>query len=62
MKVIEGDKWHGTTSFCGPSTTYETVVRPMVFTRRRGSGIDLHRSPAGTLHTGINMKNSKPLD
>ncbi|MBW6532598.1 hypothetical protein KZ820_17795 [Sphingomonas sp. RRHST34] len=62
MKIIEGDKWHGTTSYFGPSTTYETVVRPMVFTRRRGAGIDLHRSPAGTLHTSINIKDPKPLN
>jgi len=62
MKIIEGDKWHGTTSYFGPSTTFETVVRPMVFTRQRGSGIDLHRSPAGTLHTSINIKDPTPLD
>ena len=62
MKVIEGDKWHGPQRFFGPSTTFETVVRPMVFTKRRGNGIDLHRSPAGTLYTTINIRNPKPLN
>ncbi|WP_242121233.1 hypothetical protein [Sphingomonas lacusdianchii] len=62
MRVIEGDKWHGPVRFFGPSTTYETVVRPMVFTRQKGSGIDLHRSPTGTLHTRINITDPKPLN
>jgi hypothetical protein len=44
------------------SATYETVVRPMVFTRRTSRMIDLHRSPAGNLHTNINFTNPKPLN
>lgn len=62
MKVIEGDKWHGTTDYFGPSTTFETVIPPMIFTRRQGSGINLHRTPTGTLRTSINFSNPKPLN
>lgn len=62
MKIIEGDKWHGLTTWFGTSTTYETVVRPMVFTRRTSRMIDLNRSPAGNLHTRINFTNPKPLN
>jgi len=62
MKIIEGDKWHGPTKWFGTSTTYETVVQPMVFTRRASRMIDLHRSPAGNLHTSINFTNPKPLN
>ena len=60
MKIIEGDKWHGLTKWFGPSTTYETVVRPMIFTRRTSRMIDLHRTPTGNLHTSIN--NPGPLN
>lgn len=62
MRIVEGDKWHGLTTWFGASTTYETVVRPMVFTRRRFHMIDLHRSPAGNLRTSININNPKPLN
>jgi hypothetical protein len=62
MKIIEGDKWHDLTKWFGPSTTYETVVRPMIFARRSIHAIDLHRSPAGNLHTSINITNPEPLN
>ena len=62
MRIVEGDKWHGLTRWFGASTTYETVVRPMVFTRRWYPTINLHRSPAGNLHTSINIHNPKPLN
>ena len=62
MNIIEGDKWHSPTTWFGTSTTYETVVRPMVFTRRTSRMIDLRRSPAGNLHTSINFTNPKPLN
>ncbi len=62
MKIIEGDKWHGLTNWFGSSTTYETVVRPMIFDHRSIQTIDLHRSPAGNLHTSINITNPKPLN
>jgi hypothetical protein len=62
MKIIEGDKWHGLTNWFGSSTTYETVVRPMIFAHRSIQTIDLHRSLAGNLHTSINITNPKPLN
>ena len=62
MKIIEGDKWHGLKKWFGTSTTYDTVVRPMVFTRRTSRMIDLRRLPAGNLHTSINFTNPKPLN
>lgn len=62
MKIVEGDRWQGATRYFGPSTTYETVVRPMVFTHASGNGVDLHRSPGGNLHTSINITDPKPLD
>lgn len=60
MKIIEGDKWHGLTKWFGPSTTYVTVVRPMIFTRQTSRMIDLHRTPTGNLHTSVN--NLGPLN
>lgn len=62
MKLIEGDKWHGPVRYFGPSTNYETVAIPMVFTQEKGSGIDLHRSPTGNLYTAINIRNPEPLN
>lgn len=62
MKLVEGDKWHGPTEFFGPSTTFETVKRPVTIEPRGGFTIDLHRSPAGNLHTSINLQNPEPLD
>ena len=62
MKIIEGDRWHGLTKWFGTSTTYETVVKPMVFEKHTIHGIDLHRTPAGNLHTTINFRNPKPLN
>lgn len=62
VKIIEGDKWHGLNKWFGPSTTYETVVRPMTFTRLRYHTINLHRSPAGNLPTKINITDPEPLN
>lgn len=62
MKLIEGDKWHGPTDFFGPSTTFETVKKPVTIEPRGGFTVDLHRSPAGNLHTSINLQNPDPLD
>ena len=62
MKIIEGDKWHGLTMWFGRSTTYETVVRPMISTQRTSRMIDLHRSQTGNLLTSINITNPNPLN
>nr|WP_246848371.1 hypothetical protein [Sphingomonas beigongshangi] len=61
MRVIEGDRWHGPVKFFGPSTTYESVVKLMTFTRRHFAGIDLHRRPDGTLKTRIKIGDPPPL-
>lgn len=61
MKVAEGQRWHGPTAFFGSSTTYETVVPLMVFTRQRGNGIDLHRRVDGTLPTRPNWRGPDSL-
>lgn len=62
MEVIEGHNWHGPERYFGASTTYETVMRPMIFTRSQRDGIDLHRSRAGDLRTSANLTDPKPLD
>ncbi len=61
MQVIEGDKWHGPEKYFGSTTTFETVSREMTFSERHGSGIDLHRSRAGNLHTRTNFSAPEPL-
>jgi hypothetical protein len=61
MRVIEGDKWHGPVKFFGPSTTYESIVKLMTFTRRHFGGIDLHRRPDGTLKTRVKIGDPPPL-
>jgi hypothetical protein len=53
MRLIEGQKWHGTTRFFGPNTSYETVAELMTFEARRGRIIDLHRRPDGNLPTRL---------
>lgn len=55
LKVAEGRRWYGPGRFFGRSMTYETAVATMRFTRREGKGIDLHRTPAGDLHTRTNI-------
>ncbi|WP_313325840.1 hypothetical protein [Sphingobium yanoikuyae] len=62
MRIIEGDKWHGRGRFFGPSTTYETVVKPMTFTATTSNGFDLHRRPGGKLHTRVNLTDPPALD
>jgi hypothetical protein len=62
MQVIEGDKWHGPEKYFGSTTTFETVSRKMTFSDGHGSGIDLHRSRAGNLHTRTNFSAPQPLN
>lgn len=61
MQLVEGDKWHGPVRYFGPSTTYETVIQDMTFSKRQGNGVDLHRSPTGKLPTRANLTNPKAL-
>lgn len=53
MRLIEGQKWHGTTRYFGPNTSYETVAELMTFEPRSGHIIDLHRKPDGNLKTRL---------
>ncbi|OYX60060.1 MAG: hypothetical protein B7Y89_17120 [Novosphingobium sp. 32-60-15] len=59
MRLIEGQKWHGTTRYFGPNTSYETVAELMTFEPRSGHIIDLHRRPGGNLRTQLML--SRPL-
>ena len=59
MRLIEGQKWHGTTRYFGPNTSYETVAELMTFEPRSGHIIDLHRRPGGNLKTQLML--SRPL-
>jgi hypothetical protein len=54
LKIAEGQRWYGE-RFFGTSMTYETAVEDVILTRRQGFGIDLHRTPAGTLRTRPNF-------
>jgi hypothetical protein len=51
LKVAEGQRWFGDERFFSTSMTFETAVDQINLTPERGGGIDLHRTPAGTLMT-----------
>ena len=61
MRVIEGQKWHGTRDFFGPNTQFETVAQLMEFSPARGNGIDLHRRLDGNLKTRMMLTRPEPL-
>ncbi len=61
MRVIEGQKWHGTRDFFGPNTQFETVAQLMEFSAARGNGIDLHRRVVGNLKTRMMLTRPEPL-
>jgi hypothetical protein len=61
VKLVEGDKWHGRSRYFGSSTTSDTVIATMSFSRRLTLGIDLHRRPDGNLPTRPDLFNPKPL-
>lgn len=61
MRLIEGRAWYGQARYFGPSTRYETVRALQKFTAERGGGIDLRRSPAGTMHTKSEWRSPPPL-
>ena len=61
MRLIEGYRWYGPARFFGPATRFETVRALQRFTRERGGGIDLRRSPAGTMHTRTEWRSPPPL-
>ncbi|HEX7855033.1 MAG TPA: hypothetical protein VF503_15190 [Sphingobium sp.] len=49
MRLIEGQKWHGTTRHFGPDTSCETVAELITFAPRSGHIIDLPRRADGNL-------------
>jgi len=59
MRLIEGQRWHGTTRYFGPNTSYETVADLMTFEPRSGHIVDLHRRPDGNLKTRVML--SRPV-
>lgn len=61
MRLIEGQKWHGTTRYFGPNTSYETVAELMTFEPRSGHVIDLHRRPDGNLRTRLMLGRPEKL-
>lgn len=61
MRLIEGQKWHGTERWFGPNTSFETVVKPMTFERRATRIIDLRRRRDGNLKTRLNVSSPEPL-
>ncbi|MDF0490593.1 hypothetical protein PX554_20890 [Sphingomonas sp. H39-1-10] len=61
MRLIEGKKWHGTTRYFGPNTSYETVAELMTFEPRSGHIIDLHRKPDGNLKTRLMLSQPEKL-
>jgi hypothetical protein len=61
MRLIEGQKWHGTTRYFGPNTSYETVAELMTFEPRSGHIIDLHRRPDGNLKTRLMLGRPESL-
>lgn len=61
MRLIEGRTWYGRVHFFGPPTRFETVRALQTFTPERGGGIDLRRSPAGTVRTISEWQSPPPL-
>lgn len=61
MRLIEGQKWHGTARYFGPNTSYETVAELMTFEPRSGHIIDLHRRPDGNLKTRLMLSRPEKL-
>ena len=61
MRIIEGRKWHGTESYFGPNTQFETVIKLMTFPKHGGAGIDLRRRIDGNLHTRPMLSDPEPL-
>lgn len=61
MRLIEGQKWHGTTRYFGRNTSYETVAELMTFEPRSGHIIDLHRRPDGNLKTRLMLSRPEKL-
>ncbi|MFD1103576.1 MULTISPECIES: hypothetical protein [Sphingobium] len=61
MKLVEGQKWHGTRKFFGPNTSFRTVADLMTFTRSSGQLINLRRRPDGNMPTRPDWFGPEPL-
>jgi len=61
MRLIEGQRWHGTTRYFGPNTSYETAAELMTFEPRVGHVVDLHRRPDGNLKTRLMLSRPESL-
>lgn len=61
VRLIEGQKWHGTKRYFGSNTSYETVAHLMAFEPRGGREIDLHRRPGGNLKTRLMLTRPEQL-
>lgn len=61
LKLVEGQKWHGTAEFFGPNTSYETAAALITFSRSGGRAIDLRRRPDGNMPTRPDWSGPEPL-
>lgn len=61
LRLIEGQKWHGTTRYFGPNTSYETAAELMTFKPNTGHIVDLHRRPDGNLKTRLMLSRPESL-
>ncbi|MFV3484839.1 hypothetical protein ACNJI5_21255, partial [Mycobacterium tuberculosis] len=61
MRLIEGQRWHGTSRFFGPNTSYETAAELLTFEPSAGHVIDLNRRPDGNLKTRMMLSGPKRL-
>lgn len=61
MRLIEGQRWHGTSRYFGPNTSYETAAELLTFEPSAGHIIDLNRRPDGNLKTKMMLSGAKRL-
>lgn len=62
VRIVEGDKWHGSRRYFGISTVSRTVSAPVHIEPHWTRVIDLHRSRWGNLRTSADLRSPKPLD
>lgn len=61
VRLLEGQRWHGSVRFFGPNTSFETFVQPMTFPPGVGHVIDLRRRPDGNLPTRMMIGAPEPI-
>lgn len=61
LRLIEGQRWHGTSRYFGPNTSYETAAELLTFEPRAGHIIDLNRRPDGNLKTRMMLSSPQGL-